>query len=241
PTQFGEKVVIRLLDSKRAHVTMEQLGLTPDNKHAFQLMLSRAQGMVLVTGSTGSGKTSTLYTALNWVKSPAKNIITVEDPVEYQLEGVNQVQINTKADVTFAAGLRSILRQDPNIILVGEIRDRETAGIALEAAQTGHLLLSTLHTNDAPGAITRLFDLGIEPFLISSAVIGILAQRLVRRPCPSCQVSKPADAEVIEKAGGASRLPAGANWIEARGCDECRQTGYTGRIAIHELLTVNDE
>jgi len=241
PTQFGEKVVIRLLDSKRAHVTMEQLGLTPDNKHAFQLMLSRAQGMVLVTGSTGSGKTSTLYTALNWVKSPAKNIITVEDPVEYQLEGVNQVQINTKADVTFAAGLRSILRQDPNIILVGEIRDRETAGIALEAAQTGHLLLSTLHTNDAPGTITRLLDLGIEPFLISSAVIGILAQRLVRRPCPSCSVPQPPSADAIEKAGGASRLPANAKWIAGRGCEECGQSGSKGRIAIHELLVVNDE
>ena len=241
PTQFGEKVVIRLLDNKRAQVTMEQLGLTAENKHAFQLMLSRPQGMVLVTGPTGSGKTSTLYTALNWVKSPAKNIITVEDPIEYQLEGVNQVQINTKADVTFAAGLRSILRQDPNIILVGEIRDRETAGIALEAAQTGHLLLSTLHTNDAPGTITRLLDLGIEPFLISSAVIGILAQRLVRRPCPSCCVPQAPCADSIEKAGGASRLPANARWLAGRGCEECGQSGSKGRIAIHELLVVNDE
>lgn len=241
PTQFGEKVVIRLLDSKRAQVTMEQLGLTPENLHAFQSMLSRAQGMILVTGPTGSGKSSTLYTALNWVKSPTKNIITVEDPIEYQLDGVNQVQINTKAGVTFAAGLRSILRQDPNIILVGEIRDQETAGIALEAAQTGHLLLSTLHTNDAPGTISRLLDLGIEPFLIASAVIGILAQRLVRRPCPSCSVSQPPSADAIEKAGGASRLPANANWIAGRGCEECRQTGSKGRIAIHELLVVNDE
>src|SRR5256885_1582417 len=197
--------------------------------------------MVLVTGPTGSGKSSTLYTALNWVKSATKNIITVEDPVEYQLDGVNQVQINTKAGVTFAAGLRSILRQDPNIILVGEIRDRETAGIALEAAQTGHLLLSTLHTNDAPGTVTRLLDLKIEPFLIASAVIGILAQRLVRTPCPFCKVSQEPDADVIEKAGGSSRLPAGATWVEVRGCEECRQTGYRGRIAIHELLVVNDE
>ena len=241
PTQFGEKVVIRLLDSKRAQVTMEQLGLTPENLRAFQLMLSRAQGMILVTGPTGSGKSSTLYTALNWVKSPAKNIITVEDPIEYQLDGVNQVQINTKAGVTFAAGLRSILRQDPNIILVGEIRDQETAGIALEAAQTGHLLLSTLHTNDAPGTISRLLDLGIEPFLIASAVVGILAQRLVRRPCPLCSVSQPPSADAIEKAGGASRLPSNANWVAGRGCEECRQTGSKGRIAIHELLVVNDE
>jgi type IV pilus assembly protein PilB len=241
PTQFGEKVVVRLLDSERAQVKMEQLGLTSENQHAFQLMLSRAQGMILVTGPTGSGKSSTLYTALNWVKSPTKNIITVEDPIEYQLEGVNQVQINTKAGVTFAAGLRSILRQDPNIIMVGEIRDQETAGIALEAAQTGHLLLSTLHTNDAPGTITRLLDLGIEPFLISSAVIGILAQRLVRSPCPSCRISQPPSADAIEKAGGPSRLPADAKWMAGRGCEECRQSGCKGRIAIHELLPVNDE
>jgi type IV pilus assembly protein PilB len=241
PTQFGEKVVIRLLDSKRAQVTMEQLGLTPENQHAFQLMLSRPQGMILVTGPTGSGKSSTLYTALNWVKSPTKNIITVEDPIEYQLDGVNQVQINTKAGVTFAAGLRSILRQDPNIIMVGEIRDQETAGIALEAAQTGHLLLSTLHTNDAPGTISRLLDLEIEPFLIASAVIGILAQRLVRRPCPSCAVSQAPSADAIEKAGGASRLPPGAKWVAGRGCEECRQSGSKGRLAIHELLVVTDE
>ncbi len=241
PTQFGEKVVIRLLDSKRAQVTMEQLGLTSENQHAFQSMLSRAQGMILVTGPTGSGKSSTLYTALNWVKSPTKNIITVEDPIEYQLDGVNQVQINSKAGVTFAAGLRSILRQDPNIILVGEIRDQETAGIALEAAQTGHLLLSTLHTNDAPGTITRLLDLGIEPFLISSAVIGILAQRLVRSPCPCCSVAQPPSAEAIEKSGGASRLPSDAKWVAGRGCEVCQQSGSKGRVAIHELLVVNDE
>src|SRR5712692_8342469 len=213
PTQFGEKVVIRLLDSKRAQVTMEQLGLTPENQHAFQLMLSRTQGMILVTGPTGSGKSSTLYTALNWVKSPTKNIITVEDPIEYQLDGVNQVQINTKAGVTFAAGLRSILRQDPNIILVGEIRDQETAGIALEAAQTGHLLLSTLHTNDAPGTITRLLDLGIEPFLIASAVIGILAQRLLRRVCAACGKDRAPAPGTLERFGGAARLPADARWM----------------------------
>ncbi len=241
PTQFGEKVVIRLLDNKRAQVTMDQLELTSENQRKFQLLLSRPQGMILVTGPTGSGKTSTLYTALNWVKSSAKNIITVEDPIEYQLDGVTQVQINTKTGVTFAAGLRSILRQDPNIILVGEIRDQETAGIALEAAQTGHLLLSTLHTNDAPGTITRLLDLGIEPFLISSAVIGILAQRLVRRPCPSCSVSQPPSAEAIEKAGGTSCLPANATWIAGRGCEECAQSGSKGRIATYELLVVNDE
>ena len=241
PTQFGEKVVIRLLDSKRAQITMQQLGLTPENQHNFESMLSRSQGMILVTGPTGCGKSSTLYTALNWVKSPTKNIITVEDPIEYQLEGVNQVQINPKAGVTFAAGLRSILRQDPNIILVGEIRDRETAAIALEAAQTGHLLLSTVHTNNAPSTISRLLDLGIEPFLISSAVIGILAQRLVRKTCLSCAISQPPSADLIEKVGGGNQLPADGHWVMGRGCKECGETGYRGRLAIHELLVVTDE
>ena len=241
PTHFGEKVVIRLLDNSRAQMAMDQMGLTQENLHNFQLMLARPQGMVLVTGPTGSGKSSTLYTALNWVKSPTKNIITVEDPVEYQLDGVNQVQINPKAGITFAAGLRSILRQDPNVILVGEIRDQETAGIALEAAQTGHLLLSTLHTNDAPGSVTRLLDLGIEPFLISSAIIGILAQRLVRKPCPRCSEPRQPSADAIEKAGGASRLPDDAIWVAGRGCEECNHSGAKGRMAIHELLVVNEE
>jgi type IV pilus assembly protein PilB len=241
PTQFGEKAVIRLLDSRRAQITLEQMNLTPENLQLFQAMLSKPQGMILVTGPTGSGKSSTLYTALNWVKAPSKNIITVEDPIEYQLEGVNQVQINTKAGITFAAGLRSILRQDPNVILVGEIRDQETAGIALEAAQTGHLLLSTVHTNDAPATISRLLDLGIEPFLISSALVGILAQRLVRRPCQACMGAQAPSSESIERAGGPSRLPEDAKWVAGRGCAECHQSGYKGRMAIHELLPVSTE
>jgi type IV pilus assembly protein PilB len=241
PTQFGEKVVIRLLDQRRAVMLMDKIDLTAENLRILQLLLLRPQGMILVTGPTGSGKSSTLYTALNWVKSPTTNIITVEDPIEYQLDGVNQVQINTKAGVTFAKGLRSILRQDPNIILVGEIRDQETAGIALEAAQTGHLLLSTLHTNDAPATVSRLFDLGIEPFLVASAVIGILAQRLVQRNCVFCAVPQPPGAEALQKIGGLERLPPDGKWLAGRGCEKCMQAGFKGRVAIHELLQVNDE
>jgi len=241
PTQFGEKVVIRLLDARRALMTMDQLDLTVENQRILQLLLLRPQGMILVTGPTGSGKSSTLYTSLNWVKSATNNIITIEDPIEYQLEGINQVQINTKAGVTFAGGLRSILRQDPNIILVGEIRDQETAGIALEAAQTGHLLLSTLHTNDAPATVSRLLDLGIEPFLVASALIGILAQRLVQRCCPFCAVEQKPSDEIVEKLGGMDRLPADGKWLARRGCEKCKQSGFKGRLAIHELLHMNDE
>jgi len=241
PTQYGEKVVVRLLDQTRAQMTMSQMDLTAENLRVFQSLLSRPQGLILVTGPTGSGKSSTLYTSLNWVKSATSNIITIEDPIEYRLDGVNQVQINTKAGVTFAAGLRSILRQDPNIIFVGEIRDQETADIALQAAQTGHLLLSTLHTNDAPATVSRLLDLGIEPFLVASALIGILAQRLVRRTCLSCAVPQPPSAEVVEKLGGPDRLPADAKWLAGRGCEKCAQSGFKGRLAIHELLVVSDE
>lgn len=241
PTQFGEKVVIRLLNSSNAQRTMDDLGFSPDNLRVLQSLLKFPQGMILVTGPTGSGKTSSLYAALNWVKAPTNNIITVEDPIEYHLAGINQVQINTKAGVTFAAGLRSILRQDPNIILVGEIRDRETAGIALEAAQTGHLLLSTLHTNDAPATITRLLDLGIEPFLVAASVIGIVAQRLVRGQCPACVEPRAPTRDAIEKLGAAAQLPVDGKWMAGRGCDACGQTGSKGRLAIHEILPINDE
>lgn len=241
PTNYGEKIVIRLLDSANARIEMSQLAFSEDHLRRFQELLSRPQGMILVTGPTGSGKTSTLYASLNWVKSPVKNIITVEDPIEYQLLGVNQMQINTKAGVTFAAGLRSILRQDPNIVLVGEIRDQETAGIALEAAQTGHLILSTLHTNDAPSSISRLIDLGIEPFMVASSVCGILAQRLTRRVCKACARETTPAAETLEKIGRATTLPATARWMAGAGCDECGQSGHRGRVAIHELLVITDE
>lgn len=240
PTQFGEKVVIRLLDSAKGLVELDQLGLASDRLPVFQRLLSCPQGMILVTGPTGSGKTSTLYSALNWLKSTTKNIITLEDPIEFKITGLNQVQINTRTGMTFAAGLRSILRQDPNIILVGEIRDQETASIALDAAQTGHLLLSTLHTNDAVATITRLLDLGIEPFKVATAVIGILAQRLVRQVCPACAVEREPTPETVEKAGGRGRLPGGARWKAGAGCEACQQSGYKGRVAIHELLEVTE-
>ena len=241
PTQFGEKVVIRLLDSKGARIDLEQVGMCAQNKRIYVDLLRRPQGLLLVTGPTGSGKTSTLYASLNLLKSSDKNVVTVEDPIEYQVPGVNQVQINPRAGVTFASGLRSILRQDPNIVLVGEIRDQETAAIAMEAAQTGHLLLSTMHTNDAPASITRLLDLGIEPFLVSSSLIGILAQRLVRRVCQSCAVERAPDPDLLERISSAVTVPATARWMAGSGCDACDQSGYKGRMAIHELLVMNDE
>ena len=241
PTQFGEKVVIRLLRSESAVTPLDQLGFSPDNLRLLQSFLSRPQGMILVTGPTGSGKTSTLYAALNAIKSSTTNIITLEDPIEYQLPGVNQTQMNTKAGVTFASGLRSVLRQDPNVILVGEIRDHETAGIALEAAQTGHLLLSTLHTNDATATITRLFDLGVQPFLVASSLLGVIAQRLVRRLCVSCAVPRPPGDVTVATLGGWSRLPPDAQWQAGQGCERCGGSGLRGRLAIHEVLPVTEE
>ena len=240
PTQFGEKVVVRLLNTETAARPMDRLDLSLDNLRLMRGFLSRPRGMVLVTGPTGSGKTSTLYAALNAIKSPTNNIITLEDPIEFQMPGVNQTQINPRAGVTFATGLRSILRQDPNVILVGEIRDQETADIALQAAQTGHLLLSTLHTNDAASTITRLFDLGVQPFLVASSLVGVVAQRLVRRVCPACAVSRPPNDEVVERIGK-SRLPSEAKWTAGQGCEECARVGLKGRLAIHEILSISDE
>ena len=241
PTQFGEKVVIRLLNSDRAIKPIDQIDFEPRPLRVMKSFLARPQGMILVTGPTGSGKTSTLYTSLNSIKSSSNNIITLEDPIEFQLPGVNQTQINAKAGVTFASGLRSILRQDPNVILVGEIRDKETAEIALQAALTGHLLLSTLHTNDAPGTITRLIDLGIAPFLVASSLLGIVAQRLVRRPCPDCAVPQAPTADMIERIGGAQRLRADGKFVVGQGCPKCGGSGTKGRLAIHEMLEINNE
>jgi type II secretory ATPase GspE/PulE/Tfp pilus assembly ATPase PilB-like protein len=237
PTIHGEKIVLRLLDRSAPLIGLEKLGFTEDVLEKFDWLIQRPYGMILVTGPTGSGKTTTLYSALAKISTPEKNIITVEDPVEYQFPRINQVQVNTKVGLTFANGLRSILRQDPDIIMIGEIRDRETAEIAVQAALTGHLVLSTIHTNDSAGAIARLMDMGIEPFLISSSVIGILAQRLARRICSRCKIPKQPTEEEIKV------LKLGENDIiyEGKGCEACRHTGYRGRIGIFELLMVDDE
>ncbi|MDI3257077.1 MAG: type II secretion system ATPase GspE [Kyrpidia sp.] len=239
PTIFGEKIVLRLLDLRHAVTRIEELGFSDRNRTAFQSMIQAPHGIVLVTGPTGSGKTSTLYAALHQLNMESHNIITVEDPVEYQIDGVNQVQVNQTVGLTFAVGLRSILREDPNIIMVGEIRDEETAEIAVRAALTGHLVLTTLHTNDAPGSITRLMDMGVEPYLIASTLRGVVAQRLVRRICPDCRESyppSPDEAKLLADHG----LTADSLW-RGRGCTACHRTGYRGRTAVHEILPVDDE
>ena len=241
PAQFGEKVVVRLLHNTSSLTALDQLSLSHANSEAFQRLLRNPQGLVIVTGPTGSGKTTTLYAALNYLKSPTKNVVTVENPIEFQMSGVTQVQIEPKAGMTFAAGLRSILRQDPNVILVGEVRDQETAHIAVEAAQTGHLLLTTLHTNDAATSITRLLDLDVEPYQLTSSLAGVLAQRLVRKVCASCAVSQRPPEEVSRQLGITERQLAEGRWRVGQGCPQCQGTGYKGRVAIHELLEVNDQ
>ncbi|KUK52140.1 MAG: General secretory pathway protein E [Desulfotomaculum sp. 46_296] len=236
PTVFGEKVVIRILDKGNIkNYTLEKLGFGPQNLEYFKKFLKNPHGIILATGPTGSGKTTTLYTALNTINSIERNIVTVEDPVEYMLEGINQTQVNIKAGATFANYLRSILRQDPDVIMIGEIRDFETAEIAVRAATTGHLVLSTMHTNDAPGAITRLIDAGIEPFMVASSVIGVVAQRLVRKICKDCRQKYTPDKAEIAFAG----LEKGDIVYHGVGCDKCSYTGYSGRIAVHEVLSVS--
>ena len=240
PTAFGERIVLRLLYRESALLPLDQIGFTGDTLTRFNELIERPHGIILVTGPTGSGKTTTLYAALSKINSPDKNIITIEDPIEYQLKGIGQIQVNPKIQLTFAAGLRSVLRQDPDVILVGEVRDSETAEIAIQAALTGHLVFSTLHTNDAAGAVTRLIDMKIEPFLISSSVMAILAQRLVRVLCKVCrepyQITAAEIAELEIKTGAK-----GATVYRAKGCEACFHTGYLGRSAIYELLTVDDD
>jgi type IV pilus assembly protein PilB len=242
PTVWGEKVVMRVLDNSTAMLRLSDLGFRDENYERYAVSFTKPYGMILVTGPTGSGKSTTLYATLNIVSKPEINVITVEDPVEYRIPGINQVQTNTKAGLSFASALRSILRSDPDVVLIGEVRDHETAQIAIEAALTGHLVLSTLHTNDAPSAITRLVEMGIEPFLVGSALDCILAQRLARRLCGKCREAYTPEAETLRQA----RFP----WIEgealptlyrAVGCSACAKTGYKGRLALHEVMPVSED
>lgn len=239
PTMHGEKIVLRLLDLSTGVKSVDNLGFSDSNAESFKNMIERPYGILLITGPTGSGKTTTLYAALNQLNVESTNIITVEDPVEYQLEGVNQVHVNAAVGLTFAAGLRSILRQDPNIVMVGEIRDTETAEMAVRASLTGHLVLSTLHTNDAVSTISRLRDMGIEPYLIASSLIGVVAQRLVRKICNECKETyKPSEQETILMSNQGLTTTV---LHRGRGCGSCNNTGYRGRIAIHEVLTIDDQ
>jgi type IV pilus assembly protein PilB len=239
PTVYGEKIVMRVLDLGAALNDIHKLGFNQLNLQRFIELIERPTGIVLITGPTGSGKSSTLYAALNHLNSEEVNIITIEDPVEYQIEGVNQIQVNPNVGLTFAQGLRSILRQDPNIIMVGEIRDRETAEVAIRASLTGHLVLSTLHTNDALSTITRLIDMGIEPFLVATSLAGVVSQRLVRRVCRDCQEEQePTKREIEIFARRGMKID---KLIRGRGCPTCNMTGYRGRMAIHELLVMTEE
>jgi general secretion pathway protein E len=242
PTAFGERVVMRLLDKATTVLQLEELGLAGMKLDLVHKLIKQSHGILLVTGPTGSGKTTTLYAALSKINTNDKNIITIEDPVEYQLHGIGQIQVNPKIELTFASGLRSILRQDPDVIMVGEIRDLETAEIAIQAALTGHLVFSTLHTNDSFGAMTRLLDMGIEPFLVSSSVMAVMAQRLVRRVCASCREPYQPTREEMEELGIApQRLMGKTIYKLGQGCPQCKRTGYRGRTGIHELLIVDDE
>ena len=238
PTVFGECVVMRLLDRATAVIEMSRLGLNEMCLKQLSYLLQRPHGIILVTGPTGSGKTTTLYAALSRIYTPAKKIITIEDPVEYQLDGINQMPVNRKRGLDFANGLRAIVRQDPDIIMVGEIRDRETADIAIRSALTGHLVFSTLHTNDAPGAVTRLVDMGVEPYLLASSLEGVLAQRLVRTICPHCKAVHRPEPEVLRRIGHRPGNGENGAFFRGEGCQNCRQTGYIGRMGIFELLRI---
>ncbi len=243
PTQFGERIVMRLLDKSGAVLDLDQLGIDAGNLSLMKKLLQKPNGIVLVTGPTGSGKTTTLYACLTYINKPDLNILTVEDPIEYQLDGVGQMQINSKIDFTFASGLRAILRQDPDVVMVGEIRDGETAEIAIQASLTGHLVLSTLHTNDSAGAVTRLVDMGVEPFLVSSSLLAVVAQRLVRRLCKHCKVPGEITDEELKEIG-LDPAKIASRQIFRPGtsqCPHCQGSGYAGRLGIHEILVIDDE
>ena len=244
PTNFGERIVMRLLDKSSGIFKLDELGFTPKQREYMDRMLHLSHGVVFVTGPTGSGKSTTLYAVLSEINSTEKNVITIEDPIEYHLSTISQIQVSEKKGLTFAAGLRSLLRQDPDIMMVGEVRDEETARISIQAALTGHLVFSTLHTNDAPGAVTRMVDIGVEPFLVASSLVMVIAQRLVRRICPDCkELYEPTEAdqkEMGELKLTRDQLPEG-RLPRGRGCDMCYNTGYSGRVAIYEMLPINED
>jgi general secretion pathway protein E len=241
PTVFGERAVMRILDKGTAMLGLEELGFQPDTLARYRKVISVPHGIILATGPTGSGKSTSLYASLQEIWSPTTNILTIEDPVEYQVAGISQIQVRANIGLTFANGLRSIVRQDPDVIMVGEIRDHETADIAINAALTGHLVFSTLHTNDAAGAVTRLLDMGVEPYLVASSLVGVVAQRLVRRVCSNCTEEYVPTIESLEAIGvDPNAVPSGTVFRRGRGCEKCAGTGYKGRVGLYELLIVDE-
>jgi general secretion pathway protein E len=241
PTAHGERLVLRVLDKSSVRLDLPDLGFDPDSIKVINQLIHKQHGIILVTGLTGSGKTTSLYAAISRINSIDRNIITVEDPIEYDLKGIGQIQVNPKIGLTFASGLRAILRQDPDVIMVGEIRDKETAEIAIQASLTGHLVFATIHTNDAPGAVTRLVDMGVEPFLVSSSLLAVLAQRLMRKVCMKCsELYSPTEVE-LDNLGLEKDVFGGKKIVRTKGCHECGGTGYKGRMVVHELMVLDDE
>ena len=241
PTSFGERVVLRLLNKSSTFLSLPDLGLLPERLELLQSLIATPNGIILVTGPTGSGKTTSLYAILSAINKPDINIITIEDPIEYRLDGISQIQVNPKISLTFASGLRSIVRQDPDVLLIGEIRDKETADIAVQSALTGHLVFSTLHTNDSASAITRMVDIGVEPFLITSSVIAVMAQRLIRILCDHCKEPFQPDGSIIDHIGLTATRIKNHTVFRAKGCEHCFQTGYRGRIGVFEIMVLTDE
>lgn len=241
PVIYGEKVVMRILSKEKGFAELDKLGFSPHDFEAIQKIIAKPNGIILVSGPTGSGKTTTLYSILSRLNEPTVNIVTVEDPVEYQLQGISQVQVNEKAGLTFASALRAILRQDPDIVMIGETRDSETAQIAIQAALTGHLVLSTIHTNSAPATITRLIDMGIESFLIASSIVGVIGQRLVRRLCPTCKEAYTPSPELLKSLNMKDSGNKKFTFYRPKGCDECNQLGYKGRLSLFEIMLMTDE